>query len=347
MTGDKITRRAAMGAFGAAALSPSLFADPTSKMGIASTSFSSPINPSAVPEGRLRGRDTYEYLEKCHALGAAGIQTRINGDIPRLRARAEELGMWVEGMVTIPRNGDAAAFEKSLQNAKAAGATVVRMAALAGRRYETFPTLADWNRWLDQTHTALRLAVSSAEKQKITIALENHKDWTLEDMEKLLKTYSNEYLGVLFDFGNNVSLLDDPMEMVQVLAPYAKSTHVKDMGVRPYEDGFLLSEVLLGTGLLDLPTMIAALRKANPNIRFTLEMITRDPLKVPCMTEKYWTVFPNRNGKYLARTFKLVQKNSSPEPLPTVSQLSHEGRLRLEDENVTACLKYGREKLGL
>ena len=44
----------------------------------------------------LRHADTLEFLKSCHALGASGIQTHINGDLYKLRARAEELGMWMK-----------------------------------------------------------------------------------------------------------------------------------------------------------------------------------------------------------------------------------------------------------
>jgi 3-oxoisoapionate decarboxylase len=250
----------------------------------------------------------------------------------------------MEGMVSIPRNGDLAPLERSLQDAKAAGVNIVRAALLSGRRYESFPTLADWQKWLEQTHAALKAALPVIEKHKVIVALENHKDWTLEDFQRLLKTYESEYLQVCLDFGNNLALLDDPLELVETLAPYAKSTHIKDMGVQPYEDGFLLSEVPLGTGMLDLPKLVATLQKANPKIWFSLEMITRDPLKVPCLTPHYWDVFPDRNGKYLARTLKLVQEKSSRMPLPTVSQLTRAERARVEEENVKICLHYVREK---
>jgi sugar phosphate isomerase/epimerase len=330
-------------------------AAPQSKMGIASTSFSGveigsgPPQPGAAPgqgapAGRPRARDAYEFLEKCHALGAAGIQTQLNGDLTKLRARAEQLGMYIEGMASIPRNGDLAALERSLADAKAAGAAAVRVAMLGGRRYETFPTLAAWKKWVEQSHEALRLALPVIEKHKVTVAIENHKDWTLEDFQRLLKTYQSEYLQVCLDFGNNLAMLDDPMELVEALAPYTKSTHIKDMGVRPYEDGFLLSEVPLGTGILDLPKIVSILQKANPKVYFSLEMITRDPLKIPCLTQRYWEVFPDRNGKYLARTLKLVNERASRNPLPTVSQLSREERVKVEEENVKACLRYVNER---
>ena len=329
-------------------------------MGIASTSFMPPLHgaapagnavPAAMPAAQSGSRavsrpvwDAFEFLEKCHQLGAAGIQTEINGDPTALNVRAKQLGMWIEGMVSVPRNGDTVAFEQSLLQAKAAGATVVRTGMLGGRRYESFSTLDDWKRWVEQADRALALAVPLLDRLEMTLAIENHKDWTLDEMQRLLRTYESEYLGVCFDFGNNIALLDDPMEMATALAKYVRSTHVKDMGVRPYQDGFLLSEVPLGTGILDLPAIVSTLRRANPGLRLSLEMITRDPLKVPCLSPQYWTVFPDRNGKYLARTLKMVQAHNRDGPLPTVSQVGPDERIRIEEENVKACLSYAREK---
>ena len=97
------------------------------------------------------------------------------------------------------------------------------------------------------------------------------------------------------------------MEVVEALAPRAFTTHFKDMGLEEYREGFLLAEVPLGTGVLDLPRVVRILRAARPEIRFNLEMITRDPLKVPCLTERYWATFPDLPGRHLARTLSLVR----------------------------------------
>ena len=322
---------------------------PATKMGIATTSSGAAAQARVRPASggvRRGGWDTLEFLEYCHAFGAGGIQAQINGDIPKLRARAEQLGMYIEAMGSLSRGDDTAAFERMLQDAKAAGATVVRVAALSGRRYESFATLADWRKFVSDSHAALKLAVPLVEKHRIGLALENHKDWTLEDFLGILKTYSSEYFGACLDFGNNIAMLDDPMELVQALAPYALSTHIKDMGVAPYEDGFLLSEVPLGEGMLDLKRIVSTISAARPKTRLLLEMMTRDPLQVPCLTDKYWMVFPGRGGHYLARTLKLVQKHANPnKPLPRVSHLSPGERLKVEEDNIRACLRYGREQL--
>jgi sugar phosphate isomerase/epimerase len=283
--------------------------------------------------------DSVEFLERCRTLGAAGIQAAIKGDPKKLRERAEQLGMWVEAMISV-RNSSPEQLEQSIIRAKDAGCTVARDGLLAGRRYETFHTLADWNAWVEGAHKSLSAALPLFEKHKLTLAIENHKDWTIDEYVKLFHTYSSEYLGACLDFGNNIALLDNLEEVIEAAAPYTKATHLKDVAVAPYEDGFLLSEVVLGTGVLDLPKIVALLRKANPGVRFSLEMITRDPLRVPCLTDGYWVTFPERNGIYLARTLRFVRDHKPASPLPTPEELPQPEHAKLEINNILDCFKY-------
>ena len=88
-------------------------------MGIAST--------TSMP--RVAG--ALAFLEKAHELGAGGIQTGINGETRELRTRAEQLGMYTEAFLALPRNGDTAAFERSLTTAKEAGAICAYLRAAA------------------------------------------------------------------------------------------------------------------------------------------------------------------------------------------------------------------------
>ncbi len=61
---------------------------PGTRMGIATTSFVDVPQQDAAGIHR-HGRDTYEFLEKCHSFGAGGIQAQLNGDLTKLRNRAE------------------------------------------------------------------------------------------------------------------------------------------------------------------------------------------------------------------------------------------------------------------
>jgi hypothetical protein len=140
-------------------------------------------------------------------------------------------------------------------------------------------------------------------------------------------------------------LLETPERTVELLAPNTFTTHIKDMGVEEYPDGFLLSEVPLGAGFLDLPKIVATLRKARSDIHLNLEMITRDPLKIPCLTNKYWATLDDIPGRRLAEMLALVRAKAGKKPLPRISGLSKEEQLNREDENVRASLRYASEKL--
>ncbi len=314
---------------------------PSSKVGIASSCFAAE-----------RSSDTLAFLDYCHSLGAAGIQCALSSLEPdyihKLRARAEQSGMYVEVMAELPKTDDTTEFERTMQAAKEAGALAVRVVCLSGRRYENFTSVADWQAFTLASHTSISRAVPIAEKHRVPLAVENHKDWTLEDLEPILRQKSSEFLGVCLDTGNNIALLDDPMAVVEALAPYAVSVHFKDVGVEPYAEGFLIAEVPLGEGMLDLRKMQAVLAKARPATRLSMEMITRNPLKVPCLTDAYWATFPKRNGLYLARTMALVHDFARRlEPLPRVDGINGVPRQRLEEDNVKQCLHYARVRLNL
>ncbi|HXT59989.1 MAG TPA: xylose isomerase, partial [Pirellulales bacterium] len=80
--------------------------------------------------------------------------------------------------------------------------------------------------------------------------------------------------------------------------------------------------------------------------RFALELITRDPLKVPCLSESYWATLPTVPGRDLVRTLRFVRAHRA-DNLQYVSSLSLEKQLELEDANIAASLSYARTSLGL
>lgn len=293
----------------------------------------------------------YKFLEYCHTLGAAGIQITLDSEEPayleKLKRRAAELEMYLEAIVNLPQKDDTSGFERQVVAARQAGALCLRSACLEGRRYETFTSLDEWKTFVALSHRRIALAVPILEKYRLRLGLENHKDWTADEMAALLEHHSSEYLGACLDTGNNISLLDEPMEVVEKLARFAVTTHFKNMAVKDAPEGFLLSEVPLGQGVLDLNKVVKTIRTARPRVRFNLEMITRDPLKIPCLTDRYWVTFPDRGGIYLARALRFVHDHPPPGPLLRVSGLDQGTRHRQEAENVKQCLAFARESLGL
>ncbi|MCP5111649.1 MAG: sugar phosphate isomerase/epimerase, partial [bacterium] len=249
-----MTRRQFLATSAAAAATPLQAVPPRSELGIVVHS----LNVH-------RQKTSLDLLEFCHSLGAGGIQTLIKPDeAAAVRQRAEQYGMYVESMARVPRTDDTSEFEKTVVAAKQVGAVAIRTACLSGRRYETFSTLGEWKEWVAGAKAAIARAVPIVQKHKVALAIENHKDWTLEDQLALFREYESEYIGGTLDTGNNVSLLDHRMEFAEVMAPYAICTHMKDMAVEPYEDGFLLAEVPFGEGFMDMNKIADLVRAKRP-----------------------------------------------------------------------------------
>lgn len=255
--------------------------------------------------------------------------------------------MFIEGSTSLPQDRSGLEkFEASVRTAKQAGAKVIRI-AIGGRRYEQFSKAEQFKAFAERSLKSVQLAEPVAARHSMRLAIENHKDWRIDQMLDMLRHISSEYVGVCVDTGNSFSLLEDSMAVVEAYAPYAFSAHLKDMAVDEYEQGFLLADVPLGQGLLDLPRIVRVLRKARPEIRFSLEMATRDPLKVPCLTEKYWATFANVPGSDLARALRYVRTNSSRGNLPKVNHLPPNELVKLEEANIIKCLTFAKEHLNL
>jgi 3-oxoisoapionate decarboxylase len=319
--------------------------DGDTRLGVAAYSFH--VRLAAERAARKSGlADPLVLLDHCHGLGAGGIQTGLGvrdaAYLAALRKKADGHGMFLEGQISLPRDpAGVERFTAEVRTAKDAGVTVLRSVLLGGRRYETFDTAAAFRQWADRAYRSLTLVEPILARHGVRLAFENHKDYRASEVVPVLQRLGSRFVGICVDTGNNLALLEDPHETVAALALWAVTVHLKDMAVAEDADGFLLSEVPLGEGILDLPKVVAVLKQAQPGIRFNLEMITRDPLKIPCLTDKYWATFADVPGRDLARTLALVRRCAA-KALPRTSHLPREQQIAAEEENVRKCLAYAR-----
>jgi len=346
-----LTRREALALGAGVVLAGGLrAAEPKKRLGVVIHSYG--IHRANPPKGDgPRFDDPCDFLDHCATLGAAGVQTALGVRgaeyTERLRAKAEKHGMYVEGTVALPKNDDdVKRFADELRTAKECGATVVRTVAMNGRRYETFETKGAFDEFAKQAWKSLQLAEPVARERGVKLAVENHKDWRIDELLGVLKKLDSAHVGVCLDTGNSIALLEEPLEVVKAYAPWTFTTHFKDMAVAEYDDGFLLSEVPLGDGFLDLKQIVAVVEKARPGVCWNLEMITRDPLRVPCLAPKYWATMDAVGGRQLAQALAMVRKHKAAAPLPVVGKLTLAERLDAEEANIRKCFKYARDSMG-
>lgn len=354
-----IPRRAFLGSLTAAlalAVRPAHAASRTS-LAIAYTSFAVRLAQGRdllKASGVALPADTFAAL--CASFGSAGGQvdfSQLGGEQPERLAAVREAfakaGVAVEVSMPARLLETPESYAQAVAVARTLGATRARVALLSGRRYETFATADDWLAFRTKWYRTLSRMRPEFDRHALAIGIENHKDWVAAELVDLVRMIDSPHVGVCLDFGNNLAMLEDPDETLERLAPYAVTTHVKDMAVRPTDEGFELSEVPLGTGLLPLTRYIAQVRRARPDAALCLEMITRDPLHVPYRTGRYWVAFGGRLRDPARRqAFEdKVLARASKTPLPRVSHLEPTARLAAEDDNIRACVRWAREQARL
>lgn len=300
------------------------------------------------------GQDLFRplnYLTYLRSLGAGGAQLRLGvlpaDDIAALRQFAEVEHLFLEAICSLPLDDTGTEqFEAEVQTAVAAGAAAIRTTLIPGRRYEAFDSLQAFHESDARGRRALHRAVPIVERHRIPLAVENHKDHRDQERVLMFEQISSEFVGACLDTGNSFALLEDPLDTAKRLAPWTHSVHLKDQAVRSCPEGFLLGDIPLGQGCLPLAEIVTVIRNHKPQMRFCLELITRDPLLVPVLEDSYWRTFPDVPAEQLARTLRIVRDHPA-DNLQYVSKLSLAEQQRLEESNVQQSLEFARKQLDL
>ncbi|MBM3855590.1 MAG: hypothetical protein FJ399_20965, partial [Verrucomicrobia bacterium] len=135
----------------------------------------------------VRFADTVGFFRYARELGAQGVQTGLRSRDPavarRLRAAVEETHGTYEGELRLPKTANEVAdFEREVQLTCEAGATIARAVFTGGRRYEIFKTLEEFRRFSSEAGASLALAEPVLRRHRLQVAMENHKDFTTEEL---------------------------------------------------------------------------------------------------------------------------------------------------------------------
>jgi sugar phosphate isomerase/epimerase len=222
-----------------------------------------------------------EVFEEAAEVGADSVQVNLHHvrdfELEELEALAERgralgLALLASGdFLGRGREGDEPSvgigrIEVWLERARALGSPLLRVVSGFYRAdLVDHPELIEAER--QYVCAVLRGAVAAAEGADVMLLLENHSDFTVSEYEAIVAETASEKVGVFLDLINPVAALENPVEVVERLAPLAPAGHVKDYVFRsiPTDDGYHRRgfEVLYrypGEGVADLPGLLEALR---------------------------------------------------------------------------------------
>jgi sugar phosphate isomerase/epimerase len=94
-------------------------------------------------------------------------------------------------------------------------------------------------------------AVKVAQRFNVKMAVENHLDFNSDEILTILQNVNSPYLGINFDTGNFVRVLDDPIQAMEKLVKHVYATHIKDLKIQrgvPVNEWYFFSCTPIGDG---------------------------------------------------------------------------------------------------
>ncbi len=181
-----------------------------------------------------------------------------------VRSLADERGIRIETGV---RGTDPAILERALLCSRTLDSKLLRVVVEIERSGAESVT--------DQLESAaarIRRTAETAGEQGILIAVENHATVTAPELRFLIESVHSEACGACLDTMNSVLLLEKPEDTVRILAPVTFSVHLKDFRIAKLPDCYRIDGTALGEGLLDLPAIMAELRRSGNPRSFHAEL---------------------------------------------------------------------------
>lgn len=183
----------------------------------------------------------------------------------------------------------------------------------------------------------------------LKIAVENHAgDMQAWELATLIEAAGPDYVGATVDAGNAAWTLEDPVRNLEILAPYAASTGIRDTMVWETENGAKARWTAMGEGNVDFDSYVRRFAELCPNVPFQLEIISQYARTLPYLNPDFWKVFPKARASEFARFLALAKSGT---PVPDHRWPDDRDRNQAEQEfqisQLEQSLRYCREVLGL
>ncbi len=196
---------------------------------------------------------------------------------------------------------------RGLRTAKAVGASAMRcFLGSAAERRGKLPIEAH----MEVTIKVIRSVRQQALDTGVKLAIENHNgDMEAGEVKTLVEEAGVDLVGVCYDSGNPMHLMEDPWFALETLAPYVATSHFRDSAVWEHARGAAFQWVALGDGSIGADALLKRFRQLCPRAPMQLEIITgRPPQLLPYFEADHWKAFPKKRASEFARFVELAKR---------------------------------------
>jgi 3-oxoisoapionate decarboxylase len=158
------------------------------------------------------------------------------------------------------------------------------------------PEWAEWKQHVGES--LIRLAPLAAENG-ITLAIENHQDFTSTELMEFCEM-AGENVGIVMDTGNAWPVAEAPLDFARTVLPRIRHIHLKDYRVQISDEGFRLVRCAIGDGAVPFSELIPLLLSCGRPLTASLEPGALEARHVRLFTPGWWRGYAPRSAETLA-----------------------------------------------
>jgi sugar phosphate isomerase/epimerase len=321
-----------------------------------------PAQHSSVELGAIQGSvsqmkwtpaEFLDYLKKIglrHAMISLPREILLDESaLKKIRAHADELGI-----VLILAHGSvcpsARSFNASLGTVEEQVAPALRASQIFGAKamrcvLGSGTERPEIDRHIENMTRAVRSMRSRILDSGVKLAVENHGgDLQARELKAMVEACGRDVMGVCLDSGNPVWMLEDPHMTLEMLGPYAETSHLRDSAVWRVPEGIAVRWVNMGDGNVDIDGWIKKFIAMRPGLPLIFEnLVSRQPRILNVFDPKFWDSWRKMPAWEFSR-FVTIAERGTPTPAVPIPPGKDPGRQQVEDLEV--CVRHTRELLG-
>lgn len=282
--------------------------------------------------------------------------TRAESHLRDLRARAADHGLALQvGMLSIcpssvlfdPRRGTAGEqLRETIRVAAAVGSPIARcvLGKVDDRRSPGGIAAR-----IAETVAVLQSVRSFARDHGIKVAVENHAgDLQARELLTLIDGAGRDWVGALVDAGNATWALEEPLRNLELLAPVALTTGIRDSALWPAPDGAVLQWTAVGEGMVDFKKYFTQFSQWCPEVPVILETISGRPIPIPFRAPDFSSSYPQTDPCELAAFSAWIERGQPRSPfVPQAGAAGRRAEQEFQRAELERSVRYCREILGL
>jgi sugar phosphate isomerase/epimerase len=244
---------------------------------------------------------------QCIELHGRWLAPLEDAELSRMGAALRESGITVVCSDWFHTSDDTLA--EAVRCSRAIGAALLRVhltPVLEGARARLG---TGWLEMVTRARTALTIEARRAADVGLSVAVENHQDFTSEELLAIAEEAGGN-VGIVFDTGNPFSVGEDPLGFAKRAAGRIRHVHLKDYVAQFTTEGYRLVRCAVGDGCVPLAD-IAAMMPSG--LTASIEPGALEARHIRIFAADWWTGYPPRDARELAQALGRLQRRKLPD----------------------------------